>query len=336
MFKRKTVFVIGAGCSKEFGLPLGSELRDDVHKLVSKARTAEVDALEYAFTTSGIPMANANVGVRFNQLKNGLHTRPSVDQYLDFHRTDVALVALGKMAISQAILEREVKSNLSDEILGAGLSLISTTWISQLFYLMCDSTAIESPSDIFANVSFICFNYDRCIEKFFLYALTHLSGRGWTDSVNIVSKYLNIVHPYGTIDSLNLAHPQSITNGDAFFPVEGMVGMLKQAPRFLRTFTEGITDQDQMRAIKEIMVGSEQIIFLGFSFLDQNMELLKLPHGTPLSIVYANCFGLSHTDQNIARNLVASTLQLTSLPIIQTSVLTASNFMSQFGNAMVR
>jgi len=55
------------------------------------------------------------------------------------------------------------------------------------------------------------------------------------------------------------------------------------------------------------MAAADQIVFLGFSFNDQNMQLLRPPKPGPnLKNVYATTFGMSDSDVSTAAAQVAA------------------------------
>jgi hypothetical protein len=68
----------------------------------------------------------------------------------------------------------------------------------------------------------------------------------------------------------------------------------------IRTFNEQMDDEVELRAIREQVGNAQMIIFLGFHFHHQNMELLKAAGPGRGGIVnsYATAFDRSEADQN--------------------------------------
>ena len=113
---QKTVLVIGAGASFEFGLPLGSQLIPQVsdaldfrwefgHRPIGKGDAFVLDALGRLAKTKGI---DRNEYTRaLGKLRSGVHGFLSIDNYLHSHSEDTLLVEAGKIAIARSILAAE-------------------------------------------------------------------------------------------------------------------------------------------------------------------------------------------------------------------------------------
>lgn len=120
-------------------------------------------------------------------------------------------------------------------------------------------------------MSFIIFNYDRCIEHFLINALSLVYTMPLEDAASIVSD-LNIIHPYGTVGDLPLLSSNS--------PVP--YGPLRGSDKFdytilaerIKTYTEQIGGAEETNAIRNEMRRAECIVFLGFGYHEQNLALL--------------------------------------------------------------
>src|SRR5215475_3091986 len=117
MFHHKTLFIVGAGASKEFDLPVGQDLADTISRFLN---------VRYNSTTgyaSGDPFI-WNVMKRNNRphtdrylaacrlVAEGVHLSSSIDDFLDIHRRNKFVSRVGKAAIVRAILEAERSSKL--------------------------------------------------------------------------------------------------------------------------------------------------------------------------------------------------------------------------------
>src|ERR1700722_6828436 len=116
MFRRKTLFIVGAGASAEFGLPLGT--------LLARQITNKMDIrIERGFNFVG--SGDQRLYQQLTQLRRpdgdqwqpaamriraGLPFAQSIDDFLDQRRTDQWLNLYGKAAICQTILEAERES----------------------------------------------------------------------------------------------------------------------------------------------------------------------------------------------------------------------------------
>ena len=78
---------------------------------------------------------------------------------------------------------------------------IANTWFVKFIQVLGRGLPKENVKNLFENVSFIVFNYDRCIEHFFLHAIQAVYGLRRDDAYEVL-KTLDIVHPYGTLSDL--------------------------------------------------------------------------------------------------------------------------------------
>lgn len=106
------------------------------------------------------------------------------------------------------------------------------------------------------------FNYDRCIEHFLgealatHYKLDRQEGRQ-------LSRSLRIFHPYGSIGPLD----QIEFGSSDRFTYDSVLSNL-------RTYTEQIQDTASLAAIRDAIRDAELIVFLGFAFHPNNMQVL--------------------------------------------------------------
>lgn len=293
-----------------------------------------------AFLRSTVPDAQINTNAKIRLFADGLHTKASIDQYLHFHKDSPEVVALGKMGIAAAILKAERQSSL--RAIETSMSMIGNTWLMKLFHGMNADTDLNSYEKIFTNVSFICFNYDRCIEVGLFRAIRALTGANAHDIGEVLREHLRIWHPYGTVGSLSfdnvlLANP---INGFPNEPVE-FREVLEGHAR-LRTFTEGMNDDQMLEDLRYALWEAQQTVYLGFSFLDQNMEILKAPTTNPNSYVYASTFAMSPEDKEQAMWAMASGSAQVAQPAslrkenVKTFDLKASEFFDRLGNTLRR
>jgi hypothetical protein len=284
MLDRPTVFVIGAGAGHGLKMPLGDRLSEiiadkvNIHKdgtnllsgnneileIVERlARTKKIGLTE--FISAGRMIAS---GVR--------HSR-SIDNYVHTHRDKPMVGCVAKVAIVHTILKAERDSALwinpskhpyefQDE------PSVRQSWMYDFFTLLQDQI-IESENldQIFDNLSIINFNYDRCIEHFLLRALLDLfPTKGEGILTELINEKLTIIHPYGIIGKL----PWQTRQDAVPFGAEQRRHDIAQLSTQIRTYHEQITDNEELRKIRTLIADAERIIFLGFHFHKQNMELL--------------------------------------------------------------
>src|SRR5207248_963296 len=131
-------------------------------------------------------------------------------------------------------------------------------------------------NNVFSNVAFSCFNYDRCIEVFLQYAIASYFGIAKNEAERI-TRGLEIVHPYGCVGSLPLYGNE---NAVGFGAVDA--GASPDIARHIRTFTERVEESTTLDRLRDILNSADNVVFLGFGFHPMNMELLDL--GKPENI----------------------------------------------------
>ena len=112
-------------------------------------------------------------------------------------------------------------------------------------------------------------------------------------SKNVFVADLNIIHPYGMVDS-----EVEFGTGDADY--------LSLALK-IKTYTEQIGNADLVAQLGEEVVRAASIVFLGFAYHSQNMRIL-LPEITtaPRKMVYGTAYGMSDSDVDIVSHHIAS------------------------------
>jgi hypothetical protein len=299
MFNRRTLFVCGAGTSFEAGLPLGVGLAE----AIATKMDVRYDRGGYQQVGSGdfnlyddIKQALPNQHNEHQQaawvIRNGLGFAQSIDDFLDQHRSNAHINTYGKAAIVKTVLEAEQASDLYFNPFEGGRfrgEELANTWFVKFMYMLGRGIPKENVRQIFDNISFIVFNYDRCIEFFLFHALQRLYNIGENEASAIMDD-LSIIHPYGSIGSLREV-PFGTTRAD-------YVGLAKR----IRTYTE------QIEIAGEIAVEvarAQSIVFLGFAYHSQNLQIIRPQAPVPMIPVYGTAYKMSNSDIDVvSRRLV--------------------------------
>jgi hypothetical protein len=295
MFRRRTLFVVGAGASQEFGMPVGSQLAEtiarkmdirfspvgeqygegdeDLYRSVTRNRTDKPDEFLHAAW----------------RIRNGLPYARSIDDYLDAHREDELVTLFGKAAIVKSILEAERNSILfyeGDARLG-DLSFhpteASRTWLGLLLQLASRGVRKDQMRLIFQNVAFVVFNYDRCVEHFLRDGLRRFYSIGYEEADDVV-RSAKIIHPYGTIQNLAFGNDRADWH---------------QLASEIKLYTEQVIGGGIEDEIKREVVNAERVVFMGFAYHEQNMELLKPERGLTARSVIGTAHGMSDLDVSV-------------------------------------
>jgi len=267
MITEPTVFVLGAGASKPYGYPTGSDLRGEI-------LASFLSAYDRVFPTEGIvdewkvPVSVARREVpRFLERFGGSHV-PSIDLFLAGHPDDLWLNRLGRLAIILRILTAENKHSVK----GA-----KEDWCE--FLLGKLRGGLITPDDFKSrfcenNVTIITFNYDRFLEQFLFDGLQKSFGGLEPETVKEQLGHIKIVHVFGQIAPLPWQMEQSGV-GVEYGRDIGRVNVLLLSET-LRIIYDGYQNPELEEARTKIAEAS-RIFFLGFGYAEENLKVLALP-----------------------------------------------------------
>lgn len=229
----------------------------------------------------------------------------SIDNYLHAHATDSVVVQMGKLGIASSILEAEARSLLAikpDRREPFSFSGTVDTWYNVFFQMLTEGVQRDDLGGIFSNVSFITFNYDRCIEHYLVHALSNYYRLPDSEAEELV-RMLCIEHPYGQVGRL----PWQIPHGSVSFGKSFHAQELPVIAEQIRTFTERVENDAMLARMHRLLIEAEVVVYLGFSYGDMNMELLSLDERGVQRSVFGTSFGLSAPNKTaIERDIVNS------------------------------
>jgi hypothetical protein len=327
--ERTNVIVVGAGASKELGLPVGVELKQRIAKLCEWVRKDErtsgyrskrfgelATALSYFEKNEG--RADSEFSDKIRQaavsISGNMNLAPSIDNFMDTHSNDDVLVNVGKLAITEEILRAERESMLGY----SGQRRItndpnwirtSDTWLGRLFGILVSQRNFESFIAALEKITFISFNYDRCIQEFFLRATqNYFKGKdhpmNQTD-ITTIEQALNIIHPYGSVGDISFNPARESGFGEEYSS-SSLLGIVK-ASSGIQTFTEGEVSDEVKPLVRHALDECDVLIFLGFAFHPLNMRILTRPE-SPFHVqrVLATVMGLSPESRLLVNRELAS------------------------------
>jgi hypothetical protein len=338
-----TLFVVGAGASSEALLPMARQLADNVALKLNiqpsaggKGDPKILDVIQqYAHTHDEI-----NVWLKAATLiRQGVVYSNSIDSFIDTHKNDENVQFLGKLAIAATILESERVSHLYvDETViepdFRNVDGVKQTWFVSLFRSLADGIRKSELDRIFEKVSFVVFNYDRCIEHFFYNALQKKYGISASEASDVMST-LKIYHPYGTIAPLKW---QSSDSGIPYGFDTNRANLIAMANN-IKTYSEQVKDTKLMENIHNEVQTANTLVFLGFSYHLENMKLLAPGIDCDVKRVFGTAFNISGADRaEILRDIWA--LIRPSGPLQQTghmairNELTCATLIQQFSRSL--
>ncbi|MHB1142635.1 MAG: hypothetical protein ACYC1T_12890 [Sulfuricaulis sp.] len=286
MFNKKTLIVVGAGASKEGNLPTGSELKQRIATLLDirfehgyrqiSGDHIVCDAIRHAIRR-GVPDArdiNPHLHSAW-RIRDAMPQAISIDNFIDSHQGDVKLELCGKLAIVRSILEAERNSLLYVDSMTRNGSLnyqsLEGTWFNAFMQLLTENCRADQLEERLSKIELIVFNYDRCIEHFLFHSLQTYYGIDSNRAANIVCG-IKIYHPYGTVGALPWYDREHAIEFGAEPDPRQLVDLADQ----IKTFTEGTDpDSSDVVAIRNGLVESHIVLFLGFAFHRLNLDLIR-------------------------------------------------------------
>ena len=297
MITAPTVFVLGAGASHPYGLPLGTGLRDQI--LSRYANPTDGHRVHLMNTT---PFNPGQISTFISALKySGLL---SVDAFLE-RRPE--FMDIGKATIGIELLHGEVHDRLWEG---------SENWLTYLYSQHMVGNSLED----FAknNVAFVTFNYDRCVEHFFFTSLKNSFGKSDEETAAIAGK-INVVHLHGRLGHLPWqSGKQSIDFGDNQIDVRKMNILMKEIKVVHEDHTADGRDAD-FNLAGAILANARRIYLLGFGFGERNVKRIKLDVLTPEAYLGTGV-GLTDKELNECQQLAGGRVRLlreTCLPFLR-------------------
>lgn len=266
---QRTVFIVGAGASADFGFPLGRRFAEQISEIVRDEINSRCQGpLFDSVLRSGVA---GNWETAARDLSGGLIAARSIDRFLDSRRDRNQVIEFGKRGIAEAIARSERSSpmgRLGEADWGQihqALVNSNGTWLARLFALLQEGCPPDECERIFQSCTFITFNYDRTIERYLQLAFRHMLDRP-VDVAEAHVAAIRLVHVYGSLGDLPLGDQRGIPFAPSPDRVEDFASSI-------RTFTEGVLDGTRAQ-IHELIANAELIAFLGFGFDPLNVRAL--------------------------------------------------------------
>lgn len=293
--EKSLVLILGAGASKEVGLPTGEELKTQI---VSLFRSNKADFFyENLGCPNNIDRDQSNDVIE--HIRDALPQANSIDDFINANADKPAITLFSKYAISSLIIHAERKSILCgskyNEFTSFDLTKSSETWFSNFFKILIENCPLLDLPYRLQSVGIINFNYDRCVEHFLFNAIRNYY-RIESHKTTELMRNMDIHHPYGLIDKLPWMDAEDST---AFGCPARSDEQIYKSINAIRTFSES-TEQDSPRIekIRTMVNHGSRLVFLGFAFHRINMELLfgKEWGRGARKRTYASGYGLSNSN----------------------------------------
>ena len=281
VIRDQTVFVLGAGASVGYGLPLGGELVSVVTDALSPRGFLRQPMLGL-YSESDVDEFIARLkGVRLD----------SIDAFLEGN-TD-RFQEIGKAAIAASILHQE---SLSAGRLAAGREKgsIEDDWLT---YVWKHMKAACPTADSFSsnNVTFVTFNYDRLVEYFFTEVLRNAYDLSLNDARALRAIAAPVLHLHGSIEDKRFGAPPQSFDKDTLQTLGKGIRIVHDAP----------SEQVFQRAYKKLQV-ADRVCLLGFGYHETNITNLNFPLWSNRLELVGSVFGLRRAEIALARERIGT------------------------------
>ncbi|MEH2590276.1 hypothetical protein [Bradyrhizobium sp. AZCC 1721] len=285
MFNRKTLFIMGAGAGADVNMPVGTKLALDIHNLTKVTLShgyVERGTFDEEFTRTFFERGKGNAQSyldAFDLIHKGIFFANSIDDFLNIHEGSPEVVEVGKAAIIRSILLAEKASHLfvdpSNIYNTLDLMKVHTSWLTKLMRVLGPGRKAPDVEHVLDDVTFINFNYDRCLEHFLMHAL-HLQYGITRERARQIVGNAKIIHPYGWVGPLERVPFGGPPHGGLSYD---------ELSKQIKTYTEQVEEESTLFSIHEAIREADCIVFLGFAYHSQNMTLLFDRHATPKKTV---------------------------------------------------
>lgn len=254
MIKTKTTFIVGAGASHAYGLPLGVDLKDQA---VKTDMLPSGDLYQILHHGLGHPVAVLNAW------RDDLSRHPgkSIDEFLYTRQERADFQGIGKAVIAGQ-MGRAINATPKT----------SDNWIE----IVADRLAEGAASlDKFltgnTGVQFVTFNFDSLIQD-------RLSARikprflGTGSIGEAVSEAITVRHVHGRL-------PAPPIGSFGVDPIHGpkpeWIAWIKNASASVQVVHEKVAD-GHLEEIRQVIGSSDVVICLGWAYHDENLQKLKI------------------------------------------------------------
>ena len=283
MIKNDTVLILGAGASRAYGFPLGPKLKAMIWNAFDGATSSPI--LWALGADRAKPKTIAYVKWEIEEFNKALLLSPdySIDSFLE-HQCD-RFKSIGKVGIAACLLPLEQRTSLYDDWMKVYLEkdldfkivFDDRHWYQYLFNEMCKECKFEDFAD--NKLSIITFNYDRSLEYYLLHSLEAKYGKDIKECAEVLKRF-EIIHVYGSLGELT----ELSTGSDQDVPYltsdsteEQKAFYYKKSADSIRIIPEerGIeANSDYLLDAHTSLREAKRIYFLGFGFLEDNMNKL--------------------------------------------------------------
>lgn len=293
--QNSTTFILGAGSSYDYGMPLGQDLLNSIiHKKWDQHDISD-DARE-----------------EFNNFSELLRDTKqySIDSFLSQpHRKGMSNI--GKIMIARILCPLENNAFKRRKPDDKAQPLVSG------WYKWFINKALPQGRPTTLGVNIITFNYDRTLEIAIARSLISDSDMNPKEALHAAAE-LPILHVYGTLGKLNTI--QYDPEKECFYYTYDDWNSVSAELRVVGE--ERRLDDDVEKRIRQVVQKSDTLVFLGFGFDKDNLSILGFSpyehgHKENQQRVYALGYGVTSAEKKLASiRLGKQGGQMDAMPVV--------------------
>ncbi len=242
MIERETVFVLGAGASKPYGLPVGSDLRKDIIKGLEPNGELRKEVF---LVLDGLQSDDlTDFASRLLATKT-----PSIDSFI---RKNSRHDLIARISIAARLLHDEdgrVVDNAGD-------------WYEDLWHFMEKAESFEQN-----KLRVLTFNYDRSFEVYFTRRLAQLDPDWENPDFEAVKSVVHPLHIHGSLG-------EDVEFGGIIQENRMSPMLIQEASRGSKILATDRTSRPAYHEAQTVLARAEVICFLGFAYHRDNMYRL--------------------------------------------------------------
>lgn len=233
-----TVLILGAGASRPYGFPLGSELKDQMIKSCSRPKARKV------LLSAGFK--DEIIGEIILALEGTYH--PTIDIFLE---KKTAFRSLGAHLIAYTLLAKERHRYLFPQ----------KDWYANLYRLL----DFESDTPDTGNLAIVTLNYERSLEHFLRKNIDFNCPDALLEVANDKLSRIEIVHAHGSFGPYpDVAYGQE----------PNAQGVVSAAAERIKIVSDRLDDSDAFRRARALIRDAANVVFLGFGYEPRTLALL--------------------------------------------------------------
>ncbi len=275
MIQIPTVLILGAGASRAYGYPSGTELKNLIIERLRNENSEDFKSL-CRFINQPRKIPPFREALEYSGLS-------SVDAFLE-RRPDHIFV--GKVAMAQVLIAYE---NTQELFIPDKPEEKSGKWYEYLFEML-DAPPKGFPKN---QLSVITYNYDRSFEHFLITALKNNYDCGESEAAKIV-KSIPIIHLHGNLGDL----PFHGSKNERPYRSDVNLDNIKLATENIKIVSEAVKDDPEFQKARYVLSNAKRVIFLGFGYHDDNVFRLDLRQTCQIDVsFYGSCFGFTELER---------------------------------------